>query len=147
MPNPISKKYRFDYFSSVAEYESRTGKTAPPFDPGKPIQRFEPTIEPGKVYLALADVPGPDGNPALEAWPARAFLRAVNIPRESDKEIPAGPENPSPLLDLAPGEFLRYVQVSPVARVVMVFAPGEALKYQDRTDRQLLEGIAEKVGA
>ncbi|MDX2153382.1 MAG: hypothetical protein SFV54_21745 [Bryobacteraceae bacterium] len=154
----IDKLYVFPYFNTREDYQSATGKEAPPFKPYKPRKHwFDPKAsESARRYVTYERslVPGPDGKPlaAPDQTPvvdelvlAKEDAAEVNLPPTGDQAALALPEIAAPLRALDPVERLEFAFGGAI--VVKNTALFEQTQPGfNQTDRALLRAIAAKLG-
>ena len=159
---PLSVLFLFPVFSTRKEYEERTGKTCPPFDPSRPPKYWEDLSVPDNkrvvLYertLAVDEYNNPltddHGKPFFEPMVLpRQHAMTVNIPpKEAANEHKYTYEVAVPCRALEGDEELAFQPGVPF-RIPVVFRPSltnvdEPMTWT-RGDRELLRKIAAKLG-
>ncbi len=157
---PLSSYYQFPRYQTREDYLSATGAEAPPFNPNRaPKYWRDPSALAAPrnsiVYGSIIQVsergipvPGPDGQPQLDALViGKAEAAAVNIPPSGTNIAGAEvPEVPMPLRALEAGMELEF-GFGGIVRVRDTSVAGlEGAGGFTRADRDLLQRIARALG-
>lgn len=156
---PISVLYLFPVYQTRQDYEARTGKTCPEFDPSRPTKHWEDLTVPDKKRVVLYErvlatdghgVPlEEDGHPFFEPVVLSAdHARTVNIPPKEAANEHNQYDIGVPCRALEGDEVLVFKPGVPF-RLVMVHRPSLVPKDEPAqwtiADRELLRKIAEKL--
>lgn len=158
----LSALYLFPVYQTRKDYEEKTGKVPPPFDPSRPTKHWEDPSVPENKRVVLYErilavdengnpVPDENGRPFFEPLVlSRAHAITVNIPpKEAANEHPPLGDIPVPCRALEGDEQLVFRPGVPF-RLVAVHRPSlvnvdEPIQWT-RGDRELLRQIAAKLG-
>lgn len=161
----IEHLYLFDFYGSRQQYRDRTGTEPPPYDPAKNVKRWvDPNPRSASRTVTYSRVLARDernqpvadgqGRPLVEPLSMeKAFASVVNIPPDthtgtSDTGV-ALYEYDCPLRELQPEEELVFAQMGTVVvrngKLWQEHVENQSGAFLPR-DRELLEGIAAKLG-
>lgn len=160
MPQPLSVLNLFATFATREEYEAKTGKPCPAWDPKRQPKAWEDpdahkVLVVGQVSYMLYDrifvALSPQGDPVWDSLGLPVGdAKTVNIPPrgEGQTNVPGAdqPEVPCPLRELADDEVLK----AGFGNVPQVFKSAELVSIDvgfTQVDRDLLIKIAAKLGA